>query len=511
MNDDPGVADATVWDLVARAAHRHPARVLVADQHGRRLTAVELRDQAEAVAAGLAVGPGDVVSWQLPTSLEATVLLVALARVGAVQNPIIPMLREREVEHIVATIGTSTLIVPEQWRGFDHGAMARAIAAEHGVRTVTVDLDRYDGALRLPSGDPASLPAPPADPFDVHWLYFTSGTTAAPKGVRHTDASLIASSRSMTDHLGIADGDVYPIAWPMTHIGGMTMLSAVLRSGGTLAMFESFDPATFGDLIAPMEPTILGTGIPFFRAYLDAQRRHGAEPLYPRLRTFTAGGAPTPPELLRELTEVFGVEMMINSYGLTEFPIATCPDPADPVAARSTTVGRPSPGVEARVVNGELRLKGAQCFAGYVDPALDPTAFDEDGWLRTGDLAEIDDDGFVAITGRLKDVIIRNGENISAAEIEDVLLRHPDIVDVSVIGRPDPRTGERVCAVVVARPGSTPDLAAIAAHCAAQGIARQKTPEQLALVDAIPRNPMGKVLKDELRAHVEASETGAAG
>ena len=162
-------------------------------------------------------------------------------------------------------------------------------------------------------------------------------------------------------------------------------------------------------------------------------------------------------------------------------------------------------------MNGELRLKGAQCFAGYVDPALDPTAFDEDGWLRTGDLAEIDDDGFVAITGRLKDVIIRNGENISAAEIEDVLLRHPDIVDVSVIGRPDPRTGERVCAVVVARPGSTPDLAAIAAHCAAQGIARQKTPEQLALVDAIPRNPMGKVLKDELRAHVEASETGAAG
>ena len=207
--------------------------------------------------------------------------------------------------------------------------------------------------------------------------------------------------------------------------------------------------------MAAVEPTILGTGVPFFRAYLEAQRRHGHKPLYPALRAFTAGGAPTPPEILKELGEVFGIDIVINAWGLTEFPIASCPSPSDPIEKLALTVGRPSPHVGVRVADGELRLKGPQCFLGYVDASLDAAAFDDQGFLRTGDLGEVDPEGFVVITGRLKDVIIRNGENISALELEDVLLRHPDIVDVAVLGLPDARTGERVCAVVVPAPGST--------------------------------------------------------
>lgn len=485
----------TLWELVTAAAHEHPARVLLRDDRGRTLTAAQLRDAAERVAAGLDVRPGDVVSWQLPTVLESPVLMAALARLGAVQNPIIPILREKEVAHITGAVGTAAFVVPETWRGFAHGDMARSL----GTNVVVVDLETPSDDLRLPTGDPSTLPPPPTTDDECRWIYFTSGTTAAPKGVRHTDASVIASSAGMTDGLGIRDGDVYPIAWPFTHIGGITMLASVLRAGGELALFEAFDPATTGERMAAVRPTILGTGVPFFRVYIDAQRRHGGEPLFPALHTFVAGGAPTPPEIIHELADVFGLDRVVNAYGLTEFPIATSPSPDDPPQKLATTVGPPSPGVQHRFVDGELRLKGPQAFLGYVDAAMDADAFDDEGWVRTGDLGEVDVDGFITITGRLKDVIIRNAENISALEIEDVLLRHPDIVDVAVLGMPDPRTGERVCAVVVPAPGTTVDLPSIAAHCQAQGMARQKTPEQVEVVAAIERNPMGKVVKTELR------------
>jgi non-ribosomal peptide synthetase component E (peptide arylation enzyme) len=149
---------------------------------------------------------------------------------------------------------------------------------------------------------------------------------------------------------------------------------------------------------------------------------------------------------------------------------------------------------------GELRLKGPQCFLGYVDGSLDADAFDADGWFRTGDRGRIDDEGNVTITGRIKDAIIRNAENISALEIEDVLATHPAVADVAVIGVPDPRTGERVCAVVVAQPGSDLTLDALAQHCHAKGLSRHKYPERLEVVEALPRNLTGKVLKNELRA-----------
>jgi acyl-CoA synthetase (AMP-forming)/AMP-acid ligase II len=157
------------------------------------------------------------------------------------------------------------------------------------------------------------------------------------------------------------------------------------------------------------------------------------------------------------------------------------------------------------VVDGELRLKGPNCFLGYVDSSLDAAAFDEDGWFRTGDLGSIDEQGRWRIEGRLKDVIIRNAENISAQEVEELLLTHPAVADLAVVGVPDPRTGERVCAVIVTEPGQTLTLPDILEHCVANGLARYKCPERLELIDAIPRNSMGKILKTELRASIAAS------
>jgi acyl-CoA synthetase (AMP-forming)/AMP-acid ligase II len=303
----------------------------------------------------------------------------------------------------------------------------------------------------------------------------------------------------MNEHLGFGDGDVYPIAFPITHIGGMTMTTAALVGGGRLVLLDSWDPASTPERAAAHRPTILGSAQPFFRAFLDAQRRHGDRPLFPELRIFAAGGAPTPPELIHELVAVFDVPGVVNSWGLTEFPVATCSTPDDSARVLAETVGRPSPGVSIRQVDGELRLRGAQCFLGYVDSGGDAPAFDDDGWFRTGDLGEIDPDGNVRITGRLKDVIIRNAENISAIDLEDILLRHPGVADVAVVGVPDKGTGERVCAVVVPEPGHAVTLPELAEHCRVEGVARQKWPEQLELVDVLPRNAMGKILKQALR------------
>jgi cyclohexanecarboxylate-CoA ligase len=488
----------TVWELVERAAAERPHEVVVADGHGRALTNVAFGEEAERAAAGLlalGIAPGDVVSWQLPTTLEAIVLLAACARLGVVQNPIIPVLREREVALICEQVRPALILVPEVWRNFRHGDMARAL----GPQVFAMDLEQAPGpAIRLPSGEIATLPPPPTSTEECRWIYYSSGTTSVPKGARHTDTSVINSSHGSVDAFGFHSGDAYPIAWPISHIGGIAMLISVLRAGGTLVLFEAFDPVTTPLRMAEHNPTILGSAIPFFQAYLAAQQRHGEQRLFPELRACVGGGAPIPREVSREVSEQFGVAGIASSWGLTEFPVATSETLQDDNLA--STVGRPTRGVAVRVVEGELRLKGPQCFLGYVDSSLDAAAFDEEGWFRTGDLGSIGDDGRVRIEGRLKDVIIRNAENISASEIEELLLTHPAVADVAVVGVPDPRTGERVCAVIVVEPGQTIILADILEHCVAAGLARYKCPERVEIVEALPRNAMGKILKNQLQA-----------
>lgn len=495
----------TLWATMERTAERWPDRVVLADDHGRSLTVAALRDTAERVAAGLfdlGLAPGDVVSWQLPTTLESAVMLVACARLGVVQNPIIAMLREREVGHITDQVGTSVFVCPTIWRGFDHREMAEGL----GLRNWTTDYESPvdpTTPLRLPMGEPSVLPEPPTDAEECRWVYFSSGTTASPKGVRHNDRSAIASAGSLSERLGFGPDDVYPIAWPFTHIGGIAMLVTALNTGVRLVLFDVFDPVTTADRIATHAPTMFGSAQPFFRAFLDAQYRHGDDPLYPRVRGAAGGGAPIPGDINRELIEVFGIPGVLGAYGLTEFPNATCEWFDAPEVG--LTVGPAGPGVEARTANGELQLRGAQCCLGYVDSSLDADLFTADGWLRTGDLAEIDPDGRIRIVGRLKDVVIRNAENISSTEVEEAVLFHPAIADVAVIGLPDARTGERVCAAVVLEPGATIDVPTLAEHCIGLGLAKYKCPEQIVIIDVVARNPMGKIQKDAVRAAVLAA------
>jgi acyl-CoA synthetase (AMP-forming)/AMP-acid ligase II len=503
------------WELIERRAGLTPDRTMLEDERGRSVTFAEYRTRAEEVAAGLAalgVAPGHVVSWQLPTSLEAAVLMAALSRLGVAQNPIIPILRRAEVGLIFEQLASDFLIVPGTWRGFDYAAMATAVVGDGPCRVVVCDdFDRGAGNLSLPTGDPRSL-APCVDPGSaLRWYYYSSGTTAAPKGVKHTDASATAASNGTIEMVRLAADDVFPMPFPISHIGGLMMVTAQLRVGARIVLFDAFDPVQSPVAMAERGATLLGSAVPFFLAYLAAQRRYGDWPLFPELRQVVAGGAPVPPELHLELECELG-HGVINSWGLTEFPTATSLAVDDPPEQFLGSVGRPVAGVAVRVIDptgspqppgveGELCLRGPQCFAGYVDAALDAEAFDRDGFFRTGDLGVVDEEGYVRVTGRLKDIIIRNAENISALEVEDVLYAHPAIADVAVIGLPDPRTGERCCAVVVLAEGTESlTLVDLAAHCRSHGLANQKTPEQLEIVTQLPRNPMGKVLKHELRA-----------
>lgn len=512
-----GPSVATFWALVEHAATAFPDHGVLADDHGRVLTGAGLRDAAATAAAGLAdagVRMGSRVSWQLPSTLEALVVTAALSRLGAVQHPIVPVLRAHDVAFTTRQFGTEHLLVPEEWRGFDHGAMARDLAASDGVRIVicdhATDPATVGGSMRLPVGDPSTLAPPPTDDGE-RWCYYSSGTTAEPKGIRHTDQSVMASANAVMHGLATGPADVFPMAIPMAHIGGVGMLTAALMSGMRVVVFDTWDPASTPQRMAAHRPTILGSAVPFFLAYIAAQQRHGGEPLFPALRTGVAGGAPLPPEVNRSVREALGIRGICNSWGLTEFPIVTSPTPDDPIEVLDSTVGRPGEGVSVRAVDadgdevpagteGELRVKGPQCFRGYVDATLDAAAFDADGWLRTGDLGMVDADGRVRVTGRLKDVIIRNAENISALEVEDVLLRCPGVTDVAVIGVPDPKTVERVCAVVVVAGGATVTLDDVIAHCRGEGTTPYKIPERLEVVDVIPRNAMGKILKNDLRA-----------
>lgn len=500
------------WDLIERRATATPDRRFVGDDHGRDLTAEQFRSAAERTAAGLlelGVRPGHVVSWQLPATVDAVLLMAALSRLGVVQNPIIHILRRNEVGFIVDQLSSDWLITPGVWRGFDFGAMAADIAenATEPVATLVLDGD-------LPEGDPstlASIDAHPDRPSDGAWIYYSSGSTGRPKGARHTDASVMAGATGFLTGVHLEADDVFPCAFPITHIGGICFLVAALRVGSRFVMFDSFDPAETPKAMARCGGTILGSAVPFFQAYLAAQRAHGSEPLFSDLRVCSAGGAPTPPEMHYELKETLGAGIL-NGWGLTEFPVATFTRVGDPDEWHANTVGPPVPGVTVRVVGsdgadhssdggvGELLLDGPQKLLGYVDAELDAAAFDDDGFFRTGDLGFVDENGNVHITGRLKDIIIRKAENISAVEVENVLYTHPAIADVAVIGVPDAESGERVCAVVTLAEGhESLSIPSLASHCREQGLANQKIPEQLEIVTSLPRNPAGKIVKHELR------------
>jgi cyclohexanecarboxylate-CoA ligase len=503
----------TMWELVdrrAEASHDHPM-LIAAD--GETVTFGAFRDRALRVAAGLGdmgVSTGSVVSWQLPTRIDTIVLSLALSRLGAVQNPIIHLYREREVGFALRQTAASLFIIPSEWRGTDFPALAeRALeGAETRPRILTLD-----GAL--PDGDPAALAPPPAgqpaDDAPIRWIYYTSGSTADPKGVQHTDQTLIAGGWGLARALEMAPEDVGSIAFPFAHIAGPDYLVTMLSFGFPAILVEAFSAPDVLPIFRRHGATMVGGSTAFYVAYLAEQRKTPGDPILPTLRLMSGGGAAKPPEVHFEVRDEIGGRGVVHGYGMTEVPMISNGSPTDTDEQLANTDGKPVEGADVRIVTldgqpagpdveGEVRVRGPMVFHGYTDPALNAEAFDADGYFRTGDLGKLRADGHLALTGRLKDVIVRKGENISAKEIEDLLYTHPSVAEVAVIGLPDATRGERVCAVVQLAEGVEGlELADIADFCRQAGLMTQKIPEQLEVRTEWPRAGTGKIVKKSLR------------
>ncbi len=507
---------STFWALLSRRAEISGDRPALIDETDRSFSFDEWVAWSERVAAGLlhlGIGPGTRVSWQLPTRIETAVLMLALARLGAVQNPVIHVYREREIAALVRQTEAEWLIVPRSWRGFDYEAMATKVLTQTGSPAQLLVLDDgLDGGLGsgLPEGDPATLPPPPADGTTVRWIYSTSGTTSEPKGVRHTDQTLLFGGWGSVATYDPGPTDITSMAYPIAHIGGPLLLTINLARALPMVLIEAFVPEPALAVFRRHGVTMAGGSTAFYLAFLNEQRKDPSTPILPSLRMLQGGGAPKPPDLYWQVQRELGVRIQ-HGYGMTECPMMGNGDRTDTDEQLANSDGAPVPGCEIRICDadglvvaaetaGEIQVRGPMLSKGYLDADLTREAFLADGWFRTGDAGYLRPDGHVVLTGRTKDMIIRKGENIAAREVEDVLQEHPKVGAVAVIGVADPERGERVCAVIETRPGAEPlSFLEMQAHCREAGLMTQKIPEQLEIVDALPRNATLKILKHELR------------
>jgi cyclohexanecarboxylate-CoA ligase len=503
----------TLWSAFAATAARAGDRTAVVED-AARLSFGALATRAEALAGALAalgVAPGDAVALQLPNWWETVVALLATARLGAVAVPIPSIHRERELAFILRQTRARLLFIPGRYRDCDHRELVTTLRPElPALAEVIVVRDAPGAAMRsldaLPAG---SLARPPLDPAAVALVIYTSGPTADPKGVLHSHRTLLAEARSLEAVHGLATDDTVLMPSPLMHISGIVHALLVPAALGSCAvLMPRWNPTEALRLIAAERVTYM-VGAPTFLRDLAQQVEAGAAGVS-TFRLFSCGGADVDPALVAGAAARLGC-VAKRVYGSTEFPTITTTGPDDPPTRRIDSEGRAIGANEVRVVGddgvvvpsgeeGEVLARGPECFLGYLDSALNVESFTADGWFRTGDLGTLDAQGYLRITGRKKDIIIRKGENISAREIEDLLAAHPGVVEVAVVGVPDPAAGEIACAVLRLCGGATPPtLDDLTRHLLARGLSKRKLPERLAVVEDFPRTASGKVLKRALR------------
>ena len=519
----PALADAyrraglwrpeSVWDAFAATAARLGDRAMVIEG-ATRLGFDEVARRAGAVAGGLAglgVSPGDAVAVQLPNWHETVVTLLAVARLGAVAVPILPIQRERELAFILQRTNARVAVVPGRYRDCDHRALlARLRAALPALDAVVVVRD--DALPGMRALDDVTAPAPDAPRVSadtIALVMFTSGTTAEPKGVLHSHQTLLAEVHSLAAVHGIDADDTVLMPSPLTHVSGLVHAVLVPATLGSRAvLMPRWDPGEALRLIAAERVTYM-VGAPTFLRDL-AHHPDLARADVSSFRLFSCGGADVDPAVVAEAARRLGC-VAKRVYGSTEFPTITTTGPDDPPARRVDSDGRPIGAAELRLVDddgaavgpgreGEILARGPDCCLGYLDATLTAEAFTADGWFRTGDLGTVDAAGYLRITGRKKDIIIRKGENISAREVEDLVATHPAVAEVAVVGLPDAAAGEIACAALRLRPGApAPALDDLTRHLLAHGLSKRKLPERLVVVADFPRTASGKVSKRALR------------
>lgn len=465
------------------------------------------------------IGPGDIVAVQLPAWIEWLIAAVGIAHAGAVLLPVVSIYGAKELRFILAQSGAKLIVTPDRWRKADYGQTLAEVGDLPALATHVMIGDAAPGtvcwdAMLAPI---AILPPATRSPDDLALLVYTSGTTADPKGVKHSARTILSELDAVAWSRRDLEDEIAFCPWPPGHVAGALQLMRFLVTGTPVVMTDSWEPGEAAMLVEKYR-IVSSSFTPFhLSGLLEAAERDGRD--LSSLRSCMVGAAPVPPTLIIRCS-AHGLKTF-RCYGSSEHPTVTTGHPDDMMEKRLTTEGLPMRGSEIGFVDddahrvadgeeGELVVRGPELFLGYLDEALNDAAFLPGGWFRTGDIGRLDADGFLMITDRKKDVIIRGGENISSREVEDLLFTHPDIADASVVAAPDERMGEVVCAYVVPLPGASVDLESVRAHFAQAGIARQKTPEQLVVVADFPRNTTGKILKHELRAQARAAAGKAA-
>ena len=518
MTTYPASASALVLNDLDRHADRDPGGTAMIEVgpggRARELTWSALAADSEAVAArllALGVGPGEPVAYQLPNRLEFLTITLAVLRIGATCMPLMPIFRERELGFMLAESRARVLFVPGAFRGRDHAAMAKGLASELPALAHVVVVDDLGAsadaelvAARVP--DPSGLrPAP----GDIAQLLFTSGSTGDPKGVLHRHDVLSAAADAHIAHFGLTGEDVIYVPSPLAHQTGFLYgMWIALRLGATQVAQEHWDAEVGFDAIRRHGVTFVQAATPFLADLTRVARER--DRTLESLRIFVATGAAIPRELARDARAVLHAEVG-GGFGTTESCMGAAFVPGSDDERAWTTDGRALANVRLRVVDddgrelapgteGNFEIGTDTLFAGYLHrPEATAEALAADGWYRPGDLATVDADGWLRITGRVRDVINRGGEKVPVAEIEQLLYAHPAVDEVAIVAMPDPRLGERACAFVVLASGTQLSFAQMQSHLDGHRVAKTYWPERLELVSELPRTPSGKIQKFVLR------------
>lgn len=511
-NDEP------LWRRYSAHAQAHPTRLAVADDSGAVLTHAAMLGATARVAADLAsagIEPGDLVLTIMANRVEWQVVFAALLRLGACPMTI-PITTDSATLAYLCDLTDVTAVVTSAHNdraGLVDTALSAAAAAAQPPTVFTVDdvsrVERLRTGRRVRRGQPLG---------EVAHVMITSSTTGRPKAVTHSENTLAALNLGFAARFDLRSDTPIFMASPLGHsVGGIHGARLALYLGAPLVLQERWEPEQAIALVARHRCDFTCAATPFLKDLIDAPSLPGSEKLSP-MRTFLCGGAAVPPLVLDQADEQFPTTFVSVLWGMTEGGVTTSSRDSTPEQRRNTA-GTGLPGLELGTVGddltllprgevGELVMRGPGVFTGYLgQDDLYSGSFTPDGYFRTGDLARLDDEGYLHLTGRLKDLIIRGGVNISPVPIEDALAGHPDIRRVAVIGQPDDRLGERLCAVVVAKDGCTVALEDLVGWASTHGLPRRYWPESVRVVNEMPVTAAGKIRKNQLREQLFGSST----
>jgi fatty-acyl-CoA synthase len=517
------VMETTVGGVLRAAAEAAPDRTgLVFAQPGdpvrRRWTFAELLTESERAGRALLArfDPGEKIAVWAPNCPEWLLLEFGAALAGLTLVTVSPALRPRELRHVLGNSRAAGVFLAREYRGASLEASLQEIKPELPALRHVVLLPRWQQFASSADSAGAGVRLPAVSPDAIAQIQYTSGTTGPPKGVLIHHRGLTNAARLWACTVGARPGECWLNPNPLFHVAGSGFMTlGPLQLLGAQVLFP-FDPGLMLDLMETERPAIAGgaaTMVEMLARHPDFGRRDLSS-----VRVLAAGGMPVPASLVRRAESVMGARFHV-SYGQTEASGLThAVRWSDPPEVRTGTVGRPLAQVEVRVADpvsgrtqplgaaGEVLVRGYQVMAGYFElPEATAAAIDTDGWLHTGDLGSMDAQGNLRIEGRIKEMIIRGGENIFPREIEDVIASHPDVAAVAVIGLPDPVFGEQVAACVELAPGASADAAELQALCE-QNLARYKVPARWNFVAQMPRTPLGKIQKFKLRQDLARME-----